>query len=450
MTVTSWVIGALLLAYAVTPAFAATTDRHVASTGADTGDCATASAPCRTITYALTQAIRDDTIVVGPGEYREHVEIIRNGITIEGDGPSATTVIGTPCVGNSTFDVRGLDVTLRGLAIGGCPEGVVVVAGHVIVENDLFVETTGIAVSLAGGSATVRDTVFRSAGGVADRSVGSAVVTGNTFLTQDFGVGVNFADATVHHNRLTTEPDIGVNIEAGANADLNDNWWGCNGGPNEPGCARLVAPTTVVDGWLRLEPVTAPTTARPGEIIRLSFGMVGSRSRALATDFPAAPVAFSTTAGSVDPITAVIRDGVATTTFTAPAKSGVYTVSASLDGETASATFNAPAAPSSPPTARPQATSSQAASIAPSPAPGTQTATAPAQPPQGSPSEAASVAPSSAHIALSVASPLQSAPPTVPAIARDGTDFLPVALAAIGILAFAAFLIRTAVVRRRR
>jgi hypothetical protein len=344
-----WAIAAVLWSLAATPAFAATTTRKVAISGVDAGDCAAPSAPCRTITYALTQAVGGDTIDVGPGEFVEHVRIPLQAITIQGAGPAATTVIGTPCPLNSTFDVVGTDVTLRGLAIGGCFEGVVVGLGSATVEGDLFLETTGVGVSLAGGSATVLDSVFRSRAGVCDRGGGEReVVVGNTFFTQDTGVCVNLNEATVHHNRITNQPDIGVAIAATGIANVADNWWGCNEGPNKPGCATLTPKATSVQSWLRLEPIGAPTTVGPGETVTLSFGLVGSKSRVVATDFPAAPVAFSTTAGSVDMESATIINGVATTTFTAPDEAGVYTVTARLDGATATATFNGPIAPPQP------------------------------------------------------------------------------------------------------
>src|SRR4051812_18386504 len=348
-----WAIAAVLWSLAVTPTVAATTPLQVATTGVDAGDCAAPSAPCRTITYALTQALPADMILVAAGEYHESVQVNLRGITIEGAGPSATTVIGTPCLYNATFVVPGEDVTVRNLAIGGCFEGVVAGVGHVNVEGDLFLETVGVGVSVAGGSATVSGTVFRSDAGVCDRGGGTTVAMGNTFFTRHIGICVNEADMSAHHNRMTAQSDIGATLAATGNADLSDNWWGCNEGPNRPGCATLDPQATVVDGWLRLESIGAPTTVAPGETVELTFGLVGSRSRDVATDFPAASVTFSTSSGSVDPDTAPFVDGVATTIFTAPDQAGVYTVTAGLDEGTASVAFNAPIAPSPPPSATP-------------------------------------------------------------------------------------------------
>jgi hypothetical protein len=344
LILTPLAVAVVLLLSGVTPAPAAATQRHIATTGADSGDCASASAPCRTVTYALTQSIAGDTILVAAGEYAEVVLIRLDGITIEGSGASTTTVNGlASCAGiGAPFVVFSSDVTLRGLSIGGCPEGVVAAGGHITVESNLFLETTGVGVSLAGGSATVLDNVFRSQTGVCDRAPGTVVVIGNTFLTQDYGICVNLADATVHFNRITNQPPTGVSVASTGNADLDDNWWGCNDGPNTPGCATTVPATTRVDRWLKLAPIGAPTTLAPGATARITFGLVDSVTGEAATAFPSAPIAFSAATGSVQPQTTGLVGGVAATAFTAPGEAGVFTITATLDQETASVTLNAP------------------------------------------------------------------------------------------------------------
>src|SRR3990170_6696815 len=45
------------------------TDRFVDDAGTDSGTCTTASSPCLTIAYALTQATSGDTIKVAKGTY---------------------------------------------------------------------------------------------------------------------------------------------------------------------------------------------------------------------------------------------------------------------------------------------------------------------------------------------------------------------------------------------
>ena len=113
------------------------------------------------------------------GEYDELIRIDLDGITIEGSGASTTTVIGpASCAGIGTpFLIFGSNVTVRGLGIGGCPEGIVAAGGPITAESDLFLATTGVGVSLAGGSATVLNKIFRSHTGVCDRAPGNPRTT---------------------------------------------------------------------------------------------------------------------------------------------------------------------------------------------------------------------------------------------------------------------------------
>lgn len=62
----------LLLTFAFAPTLAAeTATRFVATTGSNAGanTCLASGSPCKTITYALTQAVANDTISVAVGTY---------------------------------------------------------------------------------------------------------------------------------------------------------------------------------------------------------------------------------------------------------------------------------------------------------------------------------------------------------------------------------------------
>jgi len=74
------------------PASAATPVEFVnASTGHDTGACTDPSAPCLTISYALTQAVSGTTIKIARGVYREQVTISK-GVTLFGAGSGQTFI----------------------------------------------------------------------------------------------------------------------------------------------------------------------------------------------------------------------------------------------------------------------------------------------------------------------------------------------------------------------
>ncbi len=76
----------------------ASTVRHVATTGADSGDCSSAASPCLTINYAVTQATAGDTVQVAAGTYPELVTVDRSlvfeganaGISAASDAGSRT------------------------------------------------------------------------------------------------------------------------------------------------------------------------------------------------------------------------------------------------------------------------------------------------------------------------------------------------------------------------
>ncbi len=63
---------------------AAGTDRYVANSGVDVGDCSIMASPCMTINYAIGQSNPGDTIHVAAGTYNEQVGIIKDNLTLLG------------------------------------------------------------------------------------------------------------------------------------------------------------------------------------------------------------------------------------------------------------------------------------------------------------------------------------------------------------------------------
>lgn len=113
---------------------------HVSTTGTDTGDCTVT--PCRTITYAVSQAAAGDVIAVAAGTYSESVSITKrlslvgDGATIDATGqsspPNAIVISGAAAEGTT---VTGFTVQHAGL------EGIFVVqTSRVTIENNLVRE----------------------------------------------------------------------------------------------------------------------------------------------------------------------------------------------------------------------------------------------------------------------------------------------------------------------
>lgn len=107
-------------------AFAVGTQRYVATTGADSGDCSDMSAPCETIQYAIDQGVNGDSVMVAAGTYSEIVQITKS-INLEGaqagvDGRTrsgAETILQTPGGQGRTLEIKANDVTIDGLTIDG-------------------------------------------------------------------------------------------------------------------------------------------------------------------------------------------------------------------------------------------------------------------------------------------------------------------------------------------
>ena len=156
----------------------------------------------------------------------------------------------------------------------------------------------------------------------------------------DFGVrvgdGASSGPVEVHQNRIVGFTAGAVGDDATDPIDAEDNWWGCNAGPNQPGCDTTAGEVTA-DSWLVL--TVSPTkdkirkgrsTKVKGSLRENSDGDVLSPSL-----FPdGVDVAFTETKGEVDPATAPTEEGLAKTVFTGRSP-GKATITATLDDESA-------------------------------------------------------------------------------------------------------------------
>jgi hypothetical protein len=145
-----------------------------------------------------------------------------------------------------------------------------------------------------------------------------------------------------HFNRITddngTSLSVSMDPTAAALVDAANNWWGSNDGPGGAAVGGgIVAPylvlslstgtsSTVVGGQ---NPVSADLTHNSAGLDTSSLGSV-----------PDGPIAFGATLGAVDPVTTMLTDGHASTTFTAGAAAGAANLTASFDGGTVSRTLD--------------------------------------------------------------------------------------------------------------
>jgi hypothetical protein len=198
--------------------------------------------------------------------------------------------------------------------------------------------------------------------------------TGVYFTTSQIAFGsantkVKFFSNTVIHNAdgFYLEPETGFTLETAAsfnriidndftavtvasggsfagtlNGSMENNWWGCNAGPNNPGCGGIVGAGVDFDPWLVLGISASPSTISPGGTSTITADMTHNSANAVpsVTDFvPQVAVTFGATNGTVFPTSGTIINGQATTTFTSTSTSS-GNASATVDNQTVSTPVN--------------------------------------------------------------------------------------------------------------
>lgn len=159
----------------------------------------------------------------------------------------------------------------------------------------------------------------------------------------------------VYFNRVNSAAG-GLTSAATAPVDAENNWWGCNEGPGQPGCVNVTG-NVDSDPWLVLGLDASPTSIpASGGSATLTADLTANSSGAdVGGRFPGGvPIDFGTTLGVVQtPIGSA--DGEAVSTLTADtAAAGTANVNADLDGESATAAVTItplppPPAPDAPP-----------------------------------------------------------------------------------------------------
>lgn len=165
----------------------------------------------------------------------------------------------------------------------------------------------------------------------------------NTIMNNLVGVGVfngNPVPIEMHFNRVVNNT-TDMELVAGSTVDAENNWWGCNEGPDVCGTAVDAGATLDDDPWIVMDIAAAPASIPTLQTSTVTSDFL-QNSDAVAIsgtfDFTPTNVAFSATNGTMTPPADDLSGGAASSTFT-PTSSGIATVSASLDDETVSTTI---------------------------------------------------------------------------------------------------------------
>jgi len=161
---------------------------------------------------------------------------------------------------------------------------------------------------------------------VANTAVGNA-----TGVLLDSNGAANFSCNRFYGN------DLGVsNITQSGRVSLADNnWWGCNAGPNAGNCDGFDIGLTA-DRWLVAELTAASTILQTTALTDVTLDVRGNSDGSIVTDcsLPGTPVTLAATLGSVTPTATDTVGGAAPALYTAPSAPGVDTLTGTIDGET--------------------------------------------------------------------------------------------------------------------
>jgi hypothetical protein len=231
------VVGATTTLTLAPPAAATGSTLFVSSTGTDTGHCSSASSPCQTITYALTQASPGATIEVS-GTIHDNVAVTES-VTVEQEPDGSPAVVDGGGDGRDFSISAGTTVTITGLTIEG---GAASNGGGIDNGGTLTVDNSTISGDTADSGEGP------SGGGI--YSSGSLTLTDSTVSgnSAQFGGGItnNDGDLTIDNSTIaensTNESGGGLynNGYGGtAVATITDSTISDNSVPDVPGGAGI-------------------------------------------------------------------------------------------------------------------------------------------------------------------------------------------------------------------
>jgi hypothetical protein len=158
-------------------------------------------------------------------------------------------------------------------------------------------------------------------------------------LVENWGGAGSLYDLDAHHNRLV-DNTWGVSNTSGAAFPAADNWWGCNGGPGDPGCDPVFG--TSYDPWLVLGLKVTPTLVLPAGSSDLAADLTWN---SVPTDTSpwghlpdGTPVGFAATLGTAVPTATVTSGGMSWAVFTAGTLPGIAVISTTVDSQTVTGT----------------------------------------------------------------------------------------------------------------
>ncbi|MGA8108612.1 MAG: hypothetical protein WB974_04215, partial [Acidobacteriaceae bacterium] len=269
------------------------------------------------------------------------------GLNIYGNGGALYYGGGTLSVTSSTFSGNS--------AAAGAAGGAVYASADPSLSNS-FTFTNSI---FSGNTAA-------SAGGALNLQLeasGAATAAGLTFTGNSVAASGGLADAieldsedtsvasfTMNNSRVVgnNAPGSGTGTYInGITATLDNNWWGCNSGPNNTGCDAILTNNSGTNGpftpnyWLELSIFPGATIISPNTSTGLTADLTHNSLGAGGFSVPdGTPASFGATLGTISDASSSTTSGTGTATFNAGATTGTGGATATVDNQTAMTTIN--------------------------------------------------------------------------------------------------------------
>lgn len=158
---------------------AGATFRYVSKSGTDSGDCSNEFAPCLTVNYAVSQAVSNDVIFIGPGTFQEGTIFVNVDLQLRGAGAGVSILDGSNLA--QVFNIQS-KTSLCGLTIAG---GFTFIdGGGILADSDTTIVKCAIQGNFArsaGGGILARNSLLK---------VGDSTVSQNSVGAQGFGGGI--------------------------------------------------------------------------------------------------------------------------------------------------------------------------------------------------------------------------------------------------------------------
>lgn len=278
------------------------------------------------------------------GAETRNISIENNNIQIT--NPAGSTWYGFYAIHGHSWEgpansVKGNSIVLTGTRVVTYYHGINV-SGGTTSRNWIDIVDNGLDGGNIGSAGILLDSTLPTA---ADINVLRNSITG--FQN---GVRVGTIDSNVnlniHHNRIV---DNTWGIVSDVSISPQNNWWGCNAGPNAFGCDHISS-TAVYTPWLVLNFSASPTsipinTGVSALQANLNFNSDGANVSGSTTVPDNIQAVFTSTIGSVSPLSRGTISGVVTSTLSAGSFVAIGDVSVTVDHQTLSQTISVEPAP---------------------------------------------------------------------------------------------------------